>query len=717
MVRPVTTNLVAALRGNIEGEVDDSPRRRAEYSTDASNYRVVPQVVVFPTSTEDAASALTIARELSVPTTTRGGGTSVAGNSIGSGMVIDFSRHVNAILEIDPDARTARVEPGVVMSTLQQSARPFGLRFGPDPSTQNRATLGGMIGNNACGPHAVAYGRTADNVIELDVIDGLGRRHRASRGDRSFASVPGLAKLVSANLGILRTEFGRLGRQVSGYSLEHLLPENGSDLAKSLVGTEGSVVSVLGATLKLVSIPESAILVVLGYDDMATAADNVPAILALRPLAIEGLDARLIDVVAQRRGTSPFSALPRGRGWMLVEVGGQTPEEALERAQAVVEASGSDSTRVIPPGKEADAMWEIRADGAGLAGRTAAGDQAWPGWEDAAVPPDKLGAYLREFEVLMAHRGVDGIPYGHFGDGCVHVRINIPLEDSGAQLRAFVSDAAALVVKYGGSLSGEHGDGRARSELLPLMYSPQAIALFGQFKALFDPNNLLNPGIIAGAVPLDADLRRPLAVPLMARGGFSFEHDGGDFTKSVHRCVGIGKCRADSGASDGFMCPSFLATKDEKNSTRGRARVLQEMVNGSLITKSWGIVRGARCPRPMPVLQSMLQRLPSWGRYGPIQVGSPPQEAQRQAAPDQSLRTGLVATLGATGRTCSPRGERSPGHQGFCTTRFDVGRDGCSPFGATIRRNALSSLVKKKQTCPLNQEVGQKSGAVDGLFQ
>ncbi len=582
-----TAGLVDALRNAIDGEVDDSVRRRAEYSSDASNYRVTPQVVVFPRSTEDAAAALAVALERSVPTTTRGGGTSIAGNSIGSGVVIDFSRHVNKILEIDADAHTARIEPGVVMSVFQKAAAPFGLRFGPDPSTQNRATFGGMLGNNACGPHAVAYGRTVDNVLDLDVIDGLGRRYRASTGDRTFANVPGLADLVGANLGILRTEFGRFGRQVSGYSLEHLLPENGSNLARSLVGTEGSTVSILGATIKLVPIPGAATLVVLGYRDMATAADNVPALLALRPLAIEGLDARLIDVVRHQRGDASIPALPTGGGWMMVEVGGESVEMSMERAEAIVAVSGSESTRIITAGKEAAAMWRIRADGAGLSGRTPSGAQAWPGWEDAAVPPERLGDYLREFESLMADYGVDGIPYGHFGDGCVHARIDIPLEKSGDVLRAFVTDAASLVVKYGGSLSGEHGDGRARSELLPLMYSPKAIDLFGQFKALFDPHNLLNPGIIAKPAPLDLNLRRPKALPLLARGGFSFTHDGGDFTKAVHRCVGVGKCRADSRESGGFMCPSYLATRDEKDSTRGRARVLQEMINGSLVTASW----------------------------------------------------------------------------------------------------------------------------------
>ncbi len=585
-----TRDLAAALGGAIEGEVDSSTRVRAEYSTDASNYRVPPAVVAFPRHVEDLVAVAAFAREHGVPLTARGGGTSVAGNAVGTGIVVDCSRHLTGIGEIDPQARTAVVEPGVIMADLQRAARPHGLRFGPDPSTQNRATFGGMIGNNACGPHAVAYGRTADNVAALDVLDGTGRRFTAGRGDGALDAVPGLAGLVAANLETLRTDLGRFGRQVSGYSLEHLLPERGTDLAKMLVGTEGTLTTVLGATVNLVPIAPAAVLVVLGYPDMASAADAVPAVLAHAPPAVEGLDARLVDVVRRVKGPGAVPPLPAGAGWLMVEVGAEDLGEALDRARALAADSGSDAVQVYPPGPEADAMWRIRADGAGLGGRTPAGRQAWPGWEDAAVPPAALGAYLRDFEVLMAGHGVDGLTYGHFGDGCVHVRLDIPLErqDDVAGFRSFITDAAHLVARYGGSLSGEHGDGRARSELLPVMYRPEVLDLFAATKHLFDPGNLLNPGVLVDPRPFDADLRRPHAAPALARAdGFSFRHDDGDLTKAVHRCVGVGKCRADSTAEGGFMCPSYLATRDEKDVTRGRARVLQEMLNGSLVVESW----------------------------------------------------------------------------------------------------------------------------------
>ena len=583
-----SADVVAALRSAMRGVVDDSTRRRAEYSTDASNYRVVPQVVAFPRDTDDVQAALEVSRALGVPLTARGGGTSVAGNAVGTGVVLDFSRHVHRILDIDPEARTARVEPGVILADLQRAAAPHGLRFGPDPSTQARATLGGMIGNNACGPRAVAYGRTADNVLALDMVDGTGRRFAAGAGAGALDVIPGLDALVRAHLDILRTELGRFGRQVSGYSLEHLLPEKGTDLAKALVGTEGTVGTLLGATLRLVPVAAAPVLVVLGYPDMPTAADAVPALLAHAPLAIEGMDSRLVDVVRRVRGAAAVPTLPPGGGWLMVEVGGADLDEALERAHALAADAGTTAVGLFPPGPDAAAMWRIREDGAGLGGRTPSGEQAWPGFEDSAVPPARLGAYLRELEALMASHGVDGLAYGHFGDGCVHLRLDIPLERSGNPLRAFMTDATHLVAAHGGSLSGEHGDGRARSELLPIMYSPQAIDLFGAFKDLFDPRDLLNPGVLVRPRPIDADLRRPWARPLLADGhGFSFAHDAGDLTTAVHRCVGVGKCRADSTATGGFMCPSYLATKDEKDSTRGRARVLQELANGTLITGGW----------------------------------------------------------------------------------------------------------------------------------
>jgi FAD/FMN-containing dehydrogenase/Fe-S oxidoreductase len=578
---PKAAEVADLLRRRLRGRVYDDRRRRAEFSSDASNYRVVPQVVVEPMDTADVLQTLDVCRSLGVALTGRGGGTSIAGNAVGSGVVLDLSRHLNRVLEIDPDNRMARVEPGVVLSDLQRQVATLGLRFGPDPSSSTRATIGGMIGNNACGAHAVAYGRTADNVMSLAVVDGAGKEFLADKGS---TVPPGLNALVGENLDVIRTELGRFSRQGSGYGLEHLLPENGRDLPKALVGSEGTLAITLQATLRLVPVSPARLLAVLGYGDMAAAADAVPALVRHSPLALEGLDARLVDVVRRHRGESYVPALPRGAGWLMVEVGGADLGEATTAARAMVRDAAALDSVVLPAGPEATALWRIREDAAGLAGRTPDGKQAWPGWEDASVPPERLGDYLRDFEALLREHGLHGLPYGHFGDGCIHVRIDLPLDSDTARFREFIVNAARLVVSHGGSCSGEHGDGRARSEVLSLMYSERMLGLFSGVKALFDPADILNPGVVVRPYPIDVNLRRAQARPMLATGGYRFTHDDGDFTRAVHRCVGVGKCRADNSAAGGFMCPSYLATRDEKDSTRGRARVLQELTNGSLVT-------------------------------------------------------------------------------------------------------------------------------------
>jgi FAD/FMN-containing dehydrogenase/Fe-S oxidoreductase len=588
--------VAAALRTAGLTEIDTGVRRRAEYSSDASNYRIVPQLVAFPRSTDEIIAALAVCRDLGVPVVARGAGTSIAGNALSTGVVLDTSRHLNRVLSVDPESRTAMAEPGTVLDTITRAAAPHGLRFGPDPSTHSRCTIGGAIGNNACGSRALRYGRSADNVVALDVVTGSGLRFTAARHgpDEAAPGTPGAAgdatalladlrALAGRNLAVIRTEFGRFTRQVSGYSAEHLLPENGFDVAKFLSGTEGTLALTLGATVRLVGAPRATALAVLGYPDMPTAAEAVPGLLPHLPVALEGLDSRMVDVFRTRRGPAAVPGLPRGGGWLFAETAGETAEEAAAAARKLV-ADGACLDSAVITGPQAAALWRIREDGAGLGGRTPAGAAAWPGWEDSAVPPASLGTYLRDLQSLMAAHGVDGLLYGHFGDGCVHLRLDFPFRDRPQVLRSFTEEAAKLAASYGGSASGEHGDGRARGELLPLMYSAEAIGLMRGVKQLFDPGNLLNPGIIVDPAPLDADLRVPVALPLRRGLGFAYPHDAGDFTAAVHRCTGVGKCRADTTASGGVMCPSYLATRDEKDSTRGRARVLQELANGSLVS-------------------------------------------------------------------------------------------------------------------------------------
>jgi FAD/FMN-containing dehydrogenase/Fe-S oxidoreductase len=570
--------LVAALKRAGVADVDGSALARDLYSSDASLYRVRPRVVARPRHPDEIAAALEVARTLSVPLTVRGAGTSIAGNAVGPGIVLDCSRHLGRIRSVDPEAGTATVEPGVVQADLQRAVAPLGLRFGPDPSTHNRATIGGMIGNNACGSRSLAYGRTSDNVVSLEVVTGEGRCVRLS-ADAADDFAP-LRQLVSDHLGVVRTEFGRFPRQISGYGLEHLLPENGFDLTRAFVGSEGTWGIVRSATVRLVQEPAHHLLVVLGFPGMAEAADAVGEVLAWHPTTCEGMDERILDRMRER---SPAAVpdLPRGRGWLLVELVGNDTDELADRARRLVALDICLDSAVVTDPAHQRAIWRIREDGAGLVARTADGRPAYAGWEDAAVPVPQLGRYLREFDELCAAHALSGVPYGHFGDGCVHVRLDLPLgkgPDRGrAAFRAFLADAARLVVSHGGSLSGEHGDGRARSELLATMYSPQAVALMAAVTRIFDPEHLLNPGVLVDPDAADELLRTttmrtsPLQLTL-GRGRDS------DLVTAAHRCTGVGKCRAATDA--GVMCPSFLATREEKDSTRGRARALQELLQG-----------------------------------------------------------------------------------------------------------------------------------------
>ncbi|MCW5253596.1 FAD-binding and (Fe-S)-binding domain-containing protein [Streptomyces sp. SHP 1-2] len=587
--RAAADRLAGLLRKAGVRDVLSDDTTRAAYSSDASLYRVRPLLVVRPGDEAEVRGVMEVCRDEGVPIVPRGGGTSVAGNAIGAGVVLDFSRHMTSIVGVDADRRLAVVQPGVIQADLQRAAAGAGLRFGPDPSTVSRCTIGGMIGNNACGSRTLGYGRTSDNVLGLRGYFGNGERFGldSDTPPGGGTTLDALRDVALSNLSTIRTEFGTFGRQVSGYALEHLAPERGFDVRRMLVGSEGTLAVTTEATVRLVRDPAHAVLVVLGYDDIGSAGDATPDVLPFGPTACEGIDARIVDVVRRRRGAHAVPGLPRGRAWLFVELAGDDAREVAERARSLMESAGAVDSRLVTDPDARAALWGIRADGAGLSGRSAAGLPAHAGWEDAAVPPDRLGAYLRDFEALMESAGVGGLPYGHFGDGCVHIRIDWPLESSdGTQVfRDFLTAAARLVAGYGGSLSGEHGDGRARSELLPLMYGPEALAAFAAVKRACDPGNLLNPGVVVEPGPVDADLRVPAARGL--RGELALTYGGDDFNRAVHRCTGVGKCRADNSASGGVMCPSYLATRDERHSTRGRARVLQEMVNGSAVTDGW----------------------------------------------------------------------------------------------------------------------------------
>jgi FAD/FMN-containing dehydrogenase/Fe-S oxidoreductase len=601
-------SLARQLNSALRGAAHHDTGTRALYATDASNYRLVPDLVVVPADVEDLAVAVTLAAEAGAPVVVRGAGTSMAGNAIG-GVVLDVSRHVNRILDIDPAARTAVVEPGVVLTDLTAAAARHGLTFGADPSSASRATLGGMIANNACGAHSVAWGTTADNLLGLDALLADGTRLRldvpgpgtdTARWMAAHAARPGReGELHQALQALARREaltigrrFSGLKRRISGYALDRLLPEHGYDVARFLCGTEGSLATTLRATVNLVPLPAAKALLVLGFRDSFAAAECVPLVLPHQPLTMESINATLVDRLPEQvRRDAVAAGLPDGTAWLLIEVGGDDAEQATRAGRAIVadlDAAGIPAlSTVVTDARAQGVLWRCRRDGTGLATRRADGAEAWAGWEDAAVPPDKLATYLRQLDELMAKHDLSGASYGHFGEGCMHMRIDFDLLTAAglATYRAFVEHATDLVVDLGGSVSGEHGDGRARSELLTRMYGADVMGLFAEVKRIWDPAGVMNPQIIADPAPLDVNIRHAgTAKDRKLLTVFSYPQDAGSFAQAQRRCVGVGKCRQSSG---GVMCPSYQVTRDERHSTRGRAHLLWEMLQGDVVTDGW----------------------------------------------------------------------------------------------------------------------------------
>lgn len=590
---------------------DASPRRRSEYSYDASNYRVEPLAVAFPRTVDDVVAAVAVCRANSTPVIARGGGTSMAGNAIGPGLILDFSRHMDRVLALDEGQGTADVEPGVILATLSrevEQATGGRCTFAPDPSSKNRATIGGAIGNDACGNHSVRYGRTSDHVSEIDLVTSDGARLTATEtglratdptdtfsATRAEALAASLANIAQENLSFFRFEFGNIPRQVSGYHLENLLPEKKFNIARAVVGSEGTWAIVVGARMKLVPKPAAALLVCLGYDDVVDAARDVPTILEFSPAAVEGTDEAIVDTMRHRRGANSVLGLPEGRAWLFVDLDGEdlaSVHAQADRLLARLAANGRlVQGRAAADPAERASLWRVREDGAGLSSRLANGGESWPGWEDSAVAPDRLADYLADLRELLAAHDLTGVMYGHFGAGCMHVRITYDLrsEEGRKVFRTFTRQAAELVVQHGGSLSGEHGDGRARSELLSLMYSPEVMAAFAECRRLWDPVGILNPGSMTDPDPMDAHLALAGIPDREWRTSFDLRPVGSSRTdpwvQAVQGCIGVGRCRADSG---GVMCPSYKATRDEKDSTRGRSRVLQDMVRGArTVEEGW----------------------------------------------------------------------------------------------------------------------------------
>jgi FAD/FMN-containing dehydrogenase/Fe-S oxidoreductase len=597
--------LEATLHGSVRGEVRFDPGSRGAYSTDGSNYRQLPIGVVVPADADDVVATVAACAAHGAPVLNRAGGTSLAGQCCNVAVVIDHSKYLRRLLELDPDRQIARVQPGIVRDALDEAAKQHGLTFGPDPSTHDHCAIGGMIGNNACGAHAQMAGRTSENIAELEVLTYDGCRMRVGpTGDEELQRIiaaGGRRGQIYRDLRDLRDRYGdlirerypRIPRRVSGYCLEELLPENGFNVARALVGSESTCATVLEATCLLLPAPKIKVLVLLGYPDVYQAADHVPDVLEFHPIALEGLDDILIDHM-KRKGLHPddLAMLPEGRGWLMVELGADSREQGHERAEQLMKAlgkgrNGAVGANLVEDPAQEELIWEIRESGLGATALVPGEPLTWEGWEDSAVPPDKLGGYLRALRKVYQRHGYTGAFYGHFGQGCLHTRVDFDLETAPgiANWRAFLDEAADLVVAFGGSFSGEHGDGQSRAELLPKLYGPELIDAFRQFKAIWDPANKMNPGKVVNPYPITANLRlganyqpKPVATK------FAYPDDEHDFSRATLRCVGVGKCRREQ---SGVMCPSYMVTREEEHSTRGRARLLFEMLNGEEIVDGW----------------------------------------------------------------------------------------------------------------------------------
>ena len=601
-----SARLADRLRATIRGEVRFDDASRALYATDASNYRQVPIGLVLPLDAEDVIAAVAACRQFGAPVLSRGGGTSLAGQGCNVAVILDFSKYMHSVLDLNPATRLARVQPGIVLDALRDQAEKYELTFAPDPATHSRCTLGGMIGNNSCGVHALMGGKTVDNIEALEILLYDGTRMRVGRtseqeleaiiaqGGRRGEIYAGLKRLSTQYAALVRERFPDIPRRVSGYNLDQLLPENGFHVARALVGTEGTCVTILEAICELKPSPQHRRLIALGFQDAFIAADHVPEVLKLNPIGLEGFDGLLVDFMRLKNlVVEDVKLLPPGRGFLLCEFGADTAQQANAMAESLVQSAAAfqhrPSIAVYSP-EEAARVWKVRESALGASVFVPGEQSGWEGWEDSAVPPEALGAYLRELFALMQIYGYRSPMYGHFGQGCVHLRISFDLKThaGAASYRRFIEEAADIVLKYGGSFSGEHGDGQARAALLPKMFGPELMRAFAEFKALWDPLNRMNPGKLIDPVavydPIENLRIGPGYESATQRTWFQYPGDQGSFADATTRCVGVGACRKQDA---GTMCPSYMATREEKHSTRGRAHLLWELIQGDVLKDGW----------------------------------------------------------------------------------------------------------------------------------
>ncbi len=596
--------LSAALRRRVRGEVRFTDGDRALYSTDASNYRQIPIGVVLPRDAADVVATVAVCREFDAPIFARGGATDLAGSACNAAVVIDMSKYMHHVLEIDWDGKWARVEPGTVLDDLRDKAEERHLTFGPDPATHNRNTLGGMIGNNSCGMHAQMAGKVEENTYELEILtyDGLRMWVGPTTDDELDKIIAGGGRRGEIYAGLkairdkyadeIRRRFPRIPRLVSGYPLQQLLPEHGFNVARALVGTENTCVTILQAKLRLVHSPPHRTLVVFGFPDIFAAGDLVPFCNTHQPIALEGIDGSMFTYMHDKgMSTAGRAMFPEGNAWLVVEFGGESKQTADEQARGLMAAfqatAHPPAMKLFDNEAEEQLLWGIRESGLGSTSKIPHDPDFYPGWEDSAVAPKDVGNYLRDLQKLFDKYGYTASLYGHFGQGCIHCSIDFDLytAEGIGRWKKFLNEAAHLVTSYGGSLSGEHGDGQARGSLLPIMFGDEIMRAFRDFKSTWDPLGRMNPGKVIDAYPVDENLRWGTHYqPWEPTTHFSFREDRGSFAYAANRCVGTGKCRKHD---SGTMCPSYMATRDEKHSTRGRARLLFEMLEGNPLRHGW----------------------------------------------------------------------------------------------------------------------------------
>jgi FAD/FMN-containing dehydrogenase/Fe-S oxidoreductase len=596
--------LEARLKATLRGEVQFDLGGRALYAADSSNYRQMPIGVVVPRDAADVEAAMAACHATGAAVLPRGAGTSLAGQCANVAVVFDYSRYMKGLVSIDPEAKLAVVQPGIVLDRLREAAEVYHLTYAPDPATHSRCTLGGMIGNNSCGVHGLLGGKVVDNVETLDLVLYDGTRMTVGKttpeqieayiqaGGRVGEIYSKLRDLRDKYADQIRAKFPRIPRRVSGYNLDELLPENGFNLARALTGSEGTCATLVSATLNLTNSPPHRVLTALAFDDPFLAADVVPRVLEFGPIGLEGFDGLLVDFMLRKNlAVNDVKLLPPGGGFLLVEMGAWNAEEAQSKAEALAAAAATwpEAPRArIYNHEDAESVWKVRESALGATVYVPGEPDRWEGWDDAGIPPANLGAYLRQLTALMTEFGYRSPLYGHYGQGCVHLRINFNFRTAEGvkNFREFIDRAADLVVSLGGSLSGEHGDGQARAVLLPKMFGPELMSAFQEFKAIWDPTNKMNPGKLSDAVrvydPVE-NLRygppKPGEEPVQLETHFVFAKDEGSMERATGRCVGVGACLKTTG---GVMCPSYRATGEEKHSTRGRARLLWEMLAGAL---------------------------------------------------------------------------------------------------------------------------------------